>query len=207
MDEAQDRDFLHDLEDKVARAVADAIRAGDQQDVRERVAREVAAAVAVAAQTCEQLDDVLRAATRGAVRAVREADRDAGLSAAVEGLGEGIERAALGARLAFEEAAAAASPEAVREDWAGFAQELRELCVRFVDIVGRAAGHTGDRVASGVGDLTEHARRARADFEPRVRRSLEALGTTGARIGRRAAAMVFATLGDAMHRASSNLRK
>ncbi|MBK8974376.1 MAG: hypothetical protein IPM29_00470 [Planctomycetes bacterium] len=215
MTEAHDDDFLRDLEERIARAVAEAMQSG-HADVRERVAREVAAAVAVAARTLADLDGVLRAATRGAARAAREAGGDAGLAAAVEGLGEGVERAALGAKLAFEEAASRGQAYA-GDEWGRLLAELSELAQRFVDVLGRAAARAGDEVSGEVGDLRRHAERARADFEPRARKSLDALAAllrnAAARAkppavdaARRTAGTVFDLLGDAMKRAGERLR-
>ena len=151
--------------------------AADGRAVRQRVGDAVAAAVAQTRSAANGIEEVVRRAAnggvQGAMRASDAAPRQV-LRAVVDGVGDGIARAALAARLAFDEA---------RSRGAGFAKrDLQQLAEGFGDAgrtlvaaFGSAAAQAGDERSEQAAGLREHVETTRRQIEPGLRRALDAV--------------------------------
>ncbi len=185
-------DLLSRLEESIAAAVA----SGDR--VREKVSAAVSDATGKAAAAGAKFGDVAEAAVRGARAGADKATAGSPMREAVQGVGEGFERAALGAKLALQEARSRGFEQAEQQG-AALLEGIRNGWKAFTD---------------GLGDLREHAGTSGDDIRARLDRAVGALadelkGSPGSIPGvdaaKKTAGTLFESLGEAIRRAGRAL--
>jgi hypothetical protein len=200
---------------ELERDVAKIVEGG--AEIREKVATRTAEAMTRIGRGFQGLAGVATAALRGAIDGARGAEpRAETLREVVDGIGDGVSRAALAARLAFDEALGRGRQFAM-QDLDVLRSELSEARRHVTDAVGRAFAAAGDSATEEIDALRGHASRAVESVGPALQAALDAAqtdpsglarGAAQASVGgaREAVGSLFAALGGYLRRAGDELR-
>ncbi len=201
----------------LARAIEGIVAEG--REVRKRVAAAVEGAVQQSAGAIDALVDVARATADGAaagIERVRATERGQTLGEVLDGLGDGLGRAAHGASLAIEEAAARGKAFA-SEDVERMRGSFESLRAGLADAVREPLSRLSRETREGLGDLGAHASRTFEGARPGIEAALAALrrdpagaargaASASASAAREATGALFTSLARLLERGADRLR-